>query len=150
MPRLSWSQYEERMERESSAQVPLFCRTPQPKSMAENEKRLKSRAEKDPAAMRQLGTMYVGEKDFERVYQYLSKAVNLGNVAANFELGYMYHIGEGVEKDDSKAIYHYEQAAVVGHVLARYNLGNFRVGEWSAWRGCIIGLPQRKPIGGEK
>jgi len=34
----------------------------------------------------------------------------------------MYHEGEGVEKDEEKAAYHWEKAAIGGHPIARYNL----------------------------
>ena len=36
----------------------------------------------------------------------------------------MYHEGEGVEKDEEKAAYHWEKAAIGGHPQARYNLGS--------------------------
>eukprot|EP00986_Skeletonema_menzelii_P006078 scaffold2303_cov141-Skeletonema_menzelii.AAC.12 len=32
-------------------------------------------------------------------------------------------LGQGVERDDKKSLYHTEQAAIGGHVKARYNLG---------------------------
>ena len=35
----------------------------------------------------------------------------------------MYHQGLGVEKDEKKAVYHAEEAAIGGHPTARYNLG---------------------------
>jgi TPR repeat protein len=35
----------------------------------------------------------------------------------------MYRLGHGVEKDEKKYVYHLEEAAIGGHVFARYNLG---------------------------
>ena len=35
----------------------------------------------------------------------------------------MYHLGEGVEKDERKKVYHLEEAAIGGHPKARHNLG---------------------------
>jgi TPR repeat protein len=34
----------------------------------------------------------------------------------------MYHDGEGVERDEKKMLYHWEEAAIGGHPDARYNL----------------------------
>jgi TPR repeat protein len=35
----------------------------------------------------------------------------------------MYHKGKGVERDEGKAVYHWEKAAIGGHPDARHNLG---------------------------
>jgi TPR repeat protein len=35
----------------------------------------------------------------------------------------VYQLGEGVEKDEEKAMYHSEEAAIGGHPDARHNLG---------------------------
>ena len=42
---------------------------------------------------------------------------------AQYDLACMYHKGEGVEKDEKKESYHWEQAAIGGHPDARHNLG---------------------------
>ena len=46
-------------------------------------------------------------------------------IAAHFKLGYMYLKGEGVEKDEEKAVYHWEMAAIGGHPQARHNLAAY-------------------------
>ena len=43
----------------------------------------------------------------------------------------MYHLGEGVEKDEKKKFYHLEEAAIGGHPKARHNLGYL---EWKNGR----------------
>jgi TPR repeat protein len=43
----------------------------------------------------------------------------------------MYHLGEGVEKDEKKTLYHLEEAAIGGHDFARHNLGYL---EWKNGR----------------
>ena len=47
----------------------------------------------------------------------------MGDVTAHYNLSIMYHLGQGVEKDEKKKVYHLEVAAIGGHVLARHNLG---------------------------
>ena len=42
---------------------------------------------------------------------------------ARFRLGYMYGTGQGVPKDDAKAVSWYRKAAGQGHARAQYNLG---------------------------
>ena len=37
----------------------------------------------------------------------------------------MYRLGEGVEEDEEKMVYHWEVAAISGHPRARHNLGAF-------------------------
>ena len=39
-------------------------------------------------------------------------------------IGYVYKNGEGVERDEKKAMHYYELAAVRGILSARHNLGN--------------------------
>ena len=41
---------------------------------------------------------------------------------SHYQLGILYWNGKGVEKDEEKAIYHYEKAAIGGHPIARHNL----------------------------
>ena len=50
-------------------------------------------------------------------------AAGLGDVDAHCILGCMNENGQGVEKDEEKAVYHYEKAAICGHPYARHNLG---------------------------
>ena len=47
-----------------------------------------------------------------------------GVVAAHHSLAIMYHDRHGVEKDEKKKIYHWEEAAIGGHSWARHCLGN--------------------------
>ena len=78
----------------------------------------------DPVALRQLGGTCCKEGNFEGAFQYLSKAAALGDAEAHYNLSNMYHMGEGVEKDTTKKVYHLEEAAIGGHPIARYNLAN--------------------------
>ncbi|KAK1746866.1 hypothetical protein QTG54_002210 [Skeletonema marinoi] len=68
----------------------------------------------DPAAIR------------GKVYSATSKGTTAAKAVddadAHDQLGNMYSKGKGVEKDTNKAVYHWEQAAIRGHPISRYNL----------------------------
>ena len=55
----------------------------------------------------------------------------MGDIVAHNDLSIMYHLGEGVEKDEKKTLYHLEEAAIGGHDIARHNLGYL---EWKNGR----------------
>jgi tetratricopeptide (TPR) repeat protein len=100
-----------------------FCRHPAAKSQAEAALDLMKRIEKnDPVAMRQMGGMRYEEGDYISAFEYLTKAAELGDMHARAELAYMYCKGKGVDKDERKALYHWEEAAIGGHPVARHNL----------------------------
>ena len=42
---------------------------------------------------------------------------------AHYRLGQMHHGGKGLEKDVEKGVYHFEKAAIGGHLDARMHLG---------------------------
>eukprot|EP00577_Skeletonema_sp_RCC1716_P025973 CAMPEP_0113411676 /NCGR_PEP_ID=MMETSP0013_2-20120614/22398_1 /TAXON_ID=2843 ORGANISM="Skeletonema costatum, Strain 1716" /NCGR_SAMPLE_ID=MMETSP0013_2 /ASSEMBLY_ACC=CAM_ASM_000158 /LENGTH=162 /DNA_ID=CAMNT_0000298057 /DNA_START=617 /DNA_END=1105 /DNA_ORIENTATION=+ /assembly_acc=CAM_ASM_000158 len=77
----------------------------------------------DPVAMCQMGRRRYSEGDYDGAFEYFSKAAALGDIFAHNNLSVMYQKGEGVEKDDKKAVHHLEQAAIGGHPDARHNLG---------------------------
>ena len=101
-----------------------FCREPSAKSDEENNKRLMKRVKKNcPAAMCHLGEVRRREGDYETALEYLTKAAELGDADAHYKLSVLYLEGIGVEKDMKKAIYHLEDAAIRGHLVARNDLG---------------------------
>jgi len=101
-----------------------FCRHPVPKSQAEAELNVMKRIEKsNPDAMRQMGGRRYKEGDYSSSFKYYTKAAELGDADAHNKLAGLYSKGEGVEKDERKALYHLEEAAIGGHPYARYNLG---------------------------
>ncbi len=99
-----------------------FCREP----VADDEENTKRKMERikanDPAAMVQMGTKHYEGGDHDTAIKYWTKAAELGDAAAHYELGVMYYNGEGVEKDEEKRVYHWEKAAMGGHPKARHNL----------------------------
>ena len=70
-----------------------------------------------------MGTKRYEEGDYDTAVKYWTKAAELGDVGAHYQLSTVYAAGEGVEKDAEKEVYHYEKAAIGGHPDARYNLG---------------------------
>ena len=111
-----------------------FCR--EPVAVDEHHKRMMERIKaNDPAAMNQMGWKCDREGDYDIAFEYWTKAAELGYVEAHHSLGIMYMCGKGVEKDEEKAVYHYEKAAIGGHPQARHNLGGM---EWE-----IIGNAER-------
>jgi tetratricopeptide (TPR) repeat protein len=105
-----------------------FCREPVPNSQEEHSKRIMKRVKKnDPVAMTYIGKMYNKEGDYGKALEYFTNAAELGEVDARFGLGILYRNGNGAEKDEKKAVCHFEQAAIDGHPLARVLLGNYEM-----------------------
>ena len=51
------------------------------------------------------------------------QAAKQGNADAQYQLGFMYETGQGVEQDYRRAAQWYEKAAAQGHAQAQYQLG---------------------------
>eukprot|EP00985_Skeletonema_marinoi_P015006 scaffold7653_cov71-Skeletonema_marinoi.AAC.2 len=100
-----------------------FCRHPTSTTLAETNKNKMKRVEKnDPNAIREIGMKHHNNEDYERAFEYLTKAAELGDASAHYLLSLLYRKGEGVEKDEEKEVYHLVEAAIAGHPEARYNL----------------------------
>jgi len=106
-----------------------FCRTPFPKSYEENIKRLQKRVKaNDVHAMLKVGINHFHglegfPQDHAKGLEYWHRAAELGYAKSYCNVGVAYDHGEGVEVDEKKATYYYEQAAMGGCEKARYNLG---------------------------
>ncbi len=61
-------------------------------------------------------------KDTQRAIELYTRAAELGNAEAQFNLGNIYLLGEGVKADESWALTYYRQAAGQGHELAARNM----------------------------
>ena len=100
------------------------CRELMAGSDQEVEKSLMKRVKaNDPAAIFQLGVKCYNEGDNEEAVKYYTKAAQLGDIHAHYNLSCSYRTGEGVEKDEKKEIHHLEVAAIGGHPSGSYNLG---------------------------
>jgi hypothetical protein len=98
-----------------------FCREPSPDTDEQHDSLLINRIKKnDPVAMTQMGKIHLIREDHGKSFEYFTKAAELGDVAAQGCLGLMYRNGNSVvEKDEEKAVYHFEQAAIGGNPTAR-------------------------------
>mmetsp|Transcript_3528 Transcript_3528/g.5137 ORF Transcript_3528/g.5137 Transcript_3528/m.5137 type:complete len:243 (+) Transcript_3528:179-907(+) len=102
-----------------------YCRHQLPQSQEEAAQiRMKRVEVNDPVAIWRLGVRCRREGDYESAFQHYKKAAELGNADAHYNVSCVYRDGEGVEKDKKKEVYHLEEAAIGGHLGARYNLGN--------------------------
>ncbi len=98
-----------------------FCR--EPADGDENDNIMERVKANDPAALRHMGYKCYDEGDYNSALEYWAKAAELGDIDSHYQLGQLYEDGEGgVEKDEEKAVYHYEKAAIGGHPFARHNL----------------------------
>ena len=102
-----------------------FCRTAT-KSTKQTDKQLMKRAKaNDPAALCLLGGKYNDKGYYSRAFECFTKAAELGEMPAHYELSSLYHFGQFVEKDEVKSVHHREEAAIGGHPGARYSLGAY-------------------------
>jgi len=102
-----------------------FCREPFPDTDEEHKKNYMHRMKaNDPKAFCGMGQMCLYEGNDEGAFEYYTKAAELGDVAAHWNLSIYYNEGIVVEKNEKRAVYHWEKAAIGGHPFARYNLGN--------------------------
>ena len=62
-------------------------------------------------------------QDHSKAFELWHRSAELGNADSYHNIGHAYNNGEGVERDEKKATYYYELAAMGGVADARYNLG---------------------------
>ena len=106
-----------------------LCRVPIHCSDKDMLKRYHNRMDlNDADAYLQLGLAYGNgdmdlPQDINKANELLLKAAELGSCNAHALIATAYMKGDGVEKDMSIAIRHWNLAAIGGHEVARYNLG---------------------------
>ncbi len=100
-----------------------FCREPLTTEEEANKRRIKRAEANDPVAMREEGVHQYEKRNFSRSFEWYTKAAELGDAEAHFNLAGMYLNGVGVEQDKGKLLYHLEEAAIGGHPIARHDLG---------------------------
>ena len=107
-----------------------FCRTPTCTTEKELVKQTMKRIEhdNDSHAMFNLGCNYdYGEfglpQNRAKGLEFWHRASELGHSGAYYNVGYGYHVGNGVERDLKKAQHYWELAAMGGDDTARNNLG---------------------------
>jgi len=106
-----------------------FCREPTPATDegADRQRRKRIAEANDPAALREVGRTRFDAGDYKGAFEYWTKAAVLGDVLSHFQLSCSYRYGHGVEKDEKRAVYHLEQAAIGGHPQARNIVGHIEL-----------------------
>ena len=66
------------------------------------------------------------KKDYSQAFLWYRRAAQQGDANAQYSLGNMYLMGEGIKQDDFQARQWYEKAADQGHEGAQHNLGSLQ------------------------
>ena len=75
---------------------------------------------------REQAKKHLGKGEYDKSLEYYTKATKLGDAEAHFRLATLYYDdGNGVDKDENKAVYHLEQGAIGGHPHARVLLASY-------------------------
>eukprot|EP00984_Skeletonema_dohrnii_P015105 scaffold6468_cov147-Skeletonema_dohrnii-CCMP3373.AAC.2 len=85
---------------------------------------MKRVAANDPVAIQERGKKHYQEGHYRGAFEYWRKAAELGNVDAIYLLSLLYRDGRGVvlRRMKEKEWYQLEEAAIAGHVGARFTL----------------------------
>lgn len=78
----------------------------------------------DSGYINSIGNTYYDEGEYNEAYHYFVKAAHMGEAAALYNLGLLYHLGRGVAQDYEAAKDYYEQACEHKYPLAYHNLGS--------------------------
>ena len=106
-----------------------FCRNPMPEDSAEILALVQKRIDTgDADAMEFLAGKYLHgqcglKRDVQRAFELLAEAAELGSIKAHHHLGVFYKRGHNVERDETRAVGHWEHAAMKGNVMSRHCLG---------------------------
>ena len=111
-----------------------FCRTVFRTQKEADKLRTKRAEANDPAALCQEGIRQYQKGKYSKAFKCFAKAAELGDAEAQLKLACLYRDGEGVQKDVGKMIYHAEEAAIAGHPLARYLLGEHEYNNYNLVR----------------
>lgn len=106
-----------------------FCREPLRMTDSKMLKLIRARINAGDPEARDLLASFYGQgrfglvKDETRAFEMRKEAAELRSINARYNLALYYENGIGVERDEEKALFHYEVAAMAGHSSARNNLG---------------------------
>ncbi|KAI8339962.1 hypothetical protein BC941DRAFT_419031 [Chlamydoabsidia padenii] len=90
---------------------------------------LSSAQQNSPDAQAALGILLVDEQQFDTGLKWLHDAAKMKNTRALIKLGTMHEHGQGVDKDEDKALFYYKTACEQQDPLAHYLLGlHYRLG----------------------
>ena len=82
--------------------------------------------------------------DFKTAMQEWLPLAEAGDAEAQFRVGRLYDVGEGIAPSGKQAVYWYEKAHKQGNLKATYNLGQiYYSGKMTSWLRRIFKSPQR-------
>lgn len=84
----------------------------------------------DGYSQRELGIIYLKEKNYLEAAKWFEKAYKNNDTTATRELAYLYQDGNGVQKDMTKAFKLFEEAAFQDDTYAQNSLGHFYRKGW--------------------
>ena len=139
-----------------------FCRTPAPTS-DEMIGQVKKRMEiGDAEAIYEMGCCYSNgscgmPQDRAKALELCHQAAEIGHASSHYSIGVAYKLGNGVERDEKKAVHYMELSAMEGNVGARHNLGvsEYNAGNCdralkhymiAAGSGCTVSLEKIKQM----
>lgn len=88
-----------------------------------NKPRIASTAGATQGSELQNGIRALHAGDYTAAFETLTRLARERNAVALFYLGVMYYGGDGVQKDEARAVTWWRKAAAQGYALAQYNLG---------------------------
>ncbi len=102
-----------------------LCRQPEPRSNRElNMNSMKRVAVNDRVAIQERGKKGYYDGHYKDAFKYWTEAAELGDVDSIYLLSLLYRDGLGVEKNEEKEWHQLEEAAIAGHVGARFTLAH--------------------------
>ena len=96
------------------------------------------------------GLAAAAQKGDKVAFQKLLTLGERGTLSAEFNLGFLYQHGEGVDKDAKKAAEWYQKAAERGHPSAQYNLGGMYLRGDGVEKDLVMAYFWRKIAAGDE
>ncbi|GMQ75499.1 MAG: hypothetical protein BMS9Abin01_0749 [Gammaproteobacteria bacterium] len=95
----------------------------------------------DPLATYLLGTFLFEDGKTETAIEKFHRAGEQGVSSGLYQLGKMYEVGYGVEKDKERAYNYYRQSASMGPAFARRRVAGMLIGGHRGVIGRLVGIP---------
>ena len=77
-----------------------------------------------PTAQALLGATYHAAHDYAQALAWFRKAADQGGALGQYNIGRMYHFGQGVQRDDALAAFWFRKAAEQGNTFAQIQLAS--------------------------
>ena len=121
--------------------VSILCFLISSSLFADDIKALKARAEKgDAGAQTNLGLVYLDQKKYSKALTWLTKAAEQNFPSGQYNLGFMYAKGRGVEQDYKKAVEWFTKSAGQNDSYGQDHLG------WMYKKGLGVEKDEKKAV----